>query len=63
MGKIKFKAFDLGGHQIARRVWKDYFAQVNLEDSNIRPLEVFMCSIARKMGYGEGFNWLSQFIK
>ncbi|KAH7513449.1 hypothetical protein FEM48_Zijuj12G0201100 [Ziziphus jujuba var. spinosa] len=133
IGKIKFKAFDLGGHQIARRVWKDYYAKVdavvylvdafdkerfaeskreldallsdeslanvpflilgnkidipyaasedelryhmgltnfttgkgkvNLADTNVRPLEVFMCSIVRKMGYGEGFKWLSQYIK
>ncbi|KAH9730714.1 GTP-binding protein SAR1A [Citrus sinensis] len=133
IGKIKFKAFDLGGHQIARRVWKDYYAKVdavvylvdaydkerfaeskkeldallsdealanvpflvlgnkidipyaaseeelryhlglsnfttgkgkvNLADSNVRPLEVFMCSIVRKMGYGDGFKWLSQYIK
>nr|P52885.1 RecName: Full=GTP-binding protein SAR1 [Nicotiana tabacum]CAA66610.1 SAR1 [Nicotiana tabacum] len=138
IGKIKFKAFDLGGHQIARRVWKDYYAKVdavvylvdsfdkerfaeskkeldallsgwsslahcflfldnwvtriehpicclrkmnwryhmgangasplargkvNLADSNVRPVEVFMCSIVRQMGYGEGFRWMSQYIK
>ncbi|XP_058091534.1 GTP-binding protein SAR1A-like [Magnolia sinica] len=133
IGKIRFKAFDLGGHQIARRVWKDYYAQVdavvylvdsfdkerfpeskveldallsddslaqvpflvlgnkidipyaaseeelryclgltncttgkgkvNLFETNVRPIELFMCSIVRKMGYGEGFRWLSQYIK
>ncbi|KAL0348607.1 UNVERIFIED_CONTAM: GTP-binding protein SAR1A [Sesamum angustifolium] len=170
IGKIKFKAFDLGGHRIARRVWKDYYAKklpcylmlvrscsdligkplkllrsyglsgdwdiarrvdalaylvdaydkerfaeskkeldallsdealvnvpflilgnkidipyaasedelryymgltglttgkgkVNMADTNVRPIEVFMCSIVRKMGYGEGFRWMSQYIK
>jgi GTP-binding protein SAR1 len=133
IGQIKFKAFDLGGHEVARRVWKDYYAKVdaivflvdavdkerfleskkeldsllsddslgqvpflilgnkidvghasseeelrhclgltnyttgkgkvNLDATNMRPIEVYMCSVVRRQGYGEGFRWLAQYIK
>jgi GTP-binding protein SAR1 len=132
MAGINFKAFDLGGHEIARKVWKDYYAKVDaivflvdaadrdrfpeskqeldsllsddslsevpflvlgnkidipqaaseeelryalgltnlttgkgkvdLKESNIRPIEIFMCSVVRRMGYGDGFRWVSQYI-
>jgi GTP-binding protein SAR1 len=29
IGKIKFNAYDLGGHEAARRVWRDYFPMVD----------------------------------
>ncbi|EEQ98538.1 small GTP-binding protein sar1, putative [Perkinsus marinus ATCC 50983] len=138
IGKIRFRTFDLGGHETARRIWKDYYATVdgiiflvdaadrtrfpeaaeelrhlmespelqnvpivvlgnkidvrtaaseeelrqslglyghttfgkdinkqmvkNARESGIRPVEVFMCSVVKRMGYAEGFRWLSEFL-
>lgn len=29
---------------------------------DVRPVELFMCSILRKTGYKEGFDWLTNFL-
>jgi len=133
IGKIRFRTFDLGGHETARRIWKDYFATcggiifiVDAHDRTrfqeakdelhglleshelaevpfvvlgnkidipsaasedelrnalglyshmtygrttqgkaepgVRPIELFMVSIVKRMGYADAFRWLSQFL-
>ncbi|XP_049849554.1 uncharacterized protein LOC126319894 [Schistocerca gregaria] len=125
IGSIKFRAYDMGGHLQARKIWKEYFLEVNavvflVDTSNparfpeckkeldslleaeelrkvpfailgnkidnlnsvteeelrralglmqtynqatyARPIEVFMCSVVKRIGYKEAFNWLSQLI-
>lgn len=129
VGNVKFQAHDLGGHEAARKLWKDYFPTVSgvvymvdtmdpsrfpearkeldalLGDEGMcdvpflilgnkidapnavsenelraalgypettgkktrpvpgtRPIEIFMCSVVRKMGYAEGFEWLATYL-
>ncbi|KAJ3610734.1 hypothetical protein NHX12_022825 [Muraenolepis orangiensis] len=46
--------FGLHGHTTGK-------GQVSVKE--LRPLEVFMCSVLKRQGYGEGFRWLSQYIE
>jgi len=124
MGNIRFNTFDLGGHETARKIWKDYFPAVDgilflvdsadikrfeearSELSNViqtpelenipiailgnkidkngaaseeeireqlqlntlfaqdsRPMELFMCSVTKKIGFSKALEWLSKYLK
>jgi GTP-binding protein SAR1 len=129
MGSVRFSAFDLGGHNQARHIWRQYFPEVsgivfmvdasdskrfeearielssllsmealekvpflilgnktdlpntppeeqlrhhlrlnettgkhNPRLNGVRPIELFMCSIKNKSGYGEGFSWMAKYL-
>lgn len=43
-GKIRFKAWDLGGHEAARKTWRNYVSDVDgiiylVDSSNVKRLE------------------------
>ncbi|EPY28697.1 GTP-binding protein SAR1 [Strigomonas culicis] len=37
--------------------------QNKVTDPAVRPLEVYMCSVVKKIGYGEGFRWLAEYLQ
>eukprot|EP00758_Cryptobia_borreli_P002388 Tbor_TRINITY_DN2996_c0_g1::TRINITY_DN2996_c0_g1_i1::g.1111::m.1111/K07953/SAR1; GTP-binding protein SAR1 len=129
---IQVKTIDMGGHENARRLWKEYFTDVDgvvfivdaacpsrfeeskaeldgllqseelsrtpfvilgnkideggvcpedtlaqalgiqslltgkdkvvPKESGTRPLEIFMCSVTKRVGYGDAFRWLAKYL-
>lgn len=35
---------------------------VSRDKLQMRPMELFMCSVKQREGYGEAFRWLSQYL-
>ncbi|RNA38705.1 GTP-binding SAR1b [Brachionus plicatilis] len=55
------------GEQELRQVFKLYGrttgqGKIPREKLGTRPMELFMCSVKQREGYGEAFRWLSQYL-
>ena len=33
-----------------------------ISELKTRPIELFMCTVLKRQGYGDGFRWLAQYI-
>jgi GTP-binding protein SAR1 len=33
-----------------------------VQDTDVRPIEIYMCSVLNRQGYGDGFQWLANYI-
>ena len=42
---------------------KEFKKDVKAKIAGTRPIEIFMCSVMKRVGYADGFQWLSTFIK
>ena len=45
MGKIRFKAWDLGGHEAARKTWRNYVSDVDGNKMTIICIKSFFLEI------------------
>ncbi|KAM5299193.1 small COPII coat GTPase SAR1B isoform 3-T3 [Ctenodactylus gundi] len=53
---------DCADHERLLESKEELDGNVSLKELNARPLEVFMCSVLKRQGYGEGFRWMAQYI-
>ncbi|XP_073913419.1 small COPII coat GTPase SAR1B isoform X3 [Castor canadensis] len=53
---------DCADHERLLESKEELDGSVSLKELNARPLEVFMCSVLKRQGYGEGFRWMAQYI-
>merc|ERR1711908_104521 len=55
IGQIRFRTFDLGGHETARRIWRDYYASVDAI--------IFIVDAADRTRFAEAKEELQKLLK